>query len=555
MVNMQEQINGKQAAGESAAAEAVSAHPKRPDVQRITQTDTESNRAAIGKEQKERELLREEEEKYRKQQRRQEGNERFLRFGAAGIIYALFYTFCLYRNTAGITYPFFVAGTFWFYCFCMKRSEVPLKSGAIFYMGTAFLLGIASCLSGDGRMLFWNRVGISLLVIGFLLHQYYEDAAWSFMYYLGALGRTAGGFVRELLTPWQDLLSYRHMQKEKMGQKESRITYVLAGIALAVPLLFLVILLLSSADRMFSHVFTEEIVRRLLRMEWPRHIFGVAWTLFLGFGTGYGLIVFLNKRTLPAQKEGRAQAEALTAITAASLLAVVYLLFCGVQIVGLFLGRVSLPEGYTYAGYARAGFFQLLFVCFLNLALVLSCLAYFRKNRLLQIILTVISLCTYVMIASSAMRMLLYIRCYYLTFLRILVLWALALLAVLMAGVMLRIYKEGFGLFRYSMAVVSLFYLALSLARPDYIIARCNVNALYAYEKQEECFFSLENEPDLGYLYELSSDAAPVLYGLQKNYYAEDYYWEECREAAQDVSLRSFNLSVYRAGRYAEKRK
>lgn len=68
-------------------------------------------------------------------------------------------------------------------------------------MGTAFLLGIASCLSGDGRMLFWNRVGISLLVIGFLLHQYYEDAAWSFTYYLGALGRTAGGFVRELLTP------------------------------------------------------------------------------------------------------------------------------------------------------------------------------------------------------------------------------------------------------------------------------------------------------------------------------------------------------------------
>lgn len=68
MVNMQEQINGKQAAGESAAAEAVSAQPKRPDVQRIMQTDTENNRAAIGKEQKERELLREEEEKHRKRQ-------------------------------------------------------------------------------------------------------------------------------------------------------------------------------------------------------------------------------------------------------------------------------------------------------------------------------------------------------------------------------------------------------------------------------------------------------------------------------------------------------
>lgn len=44
MVNMQEQINGKQAVEGSAAAEAVSAHPKLPDVQRITQTDTENNR-------------------------------------------------------------------------------------------------------------------------------------------------------------------------------------------------------------------------------------------------------------------------------------------------------------------------------------------------------------------------------------------------------------------------------------------------------------------------------------------------------------------------------
>lgn len=68
MVNMQEQINGKQAVEGSAAAEAVSAHPKLPDVQRITQTDTENNRAATGKEQKERELLREEEEKHRKRQ-------------------------------------------------------------------------------------------------------------------------------------------------------------------------------------------------------------------------------------------------------------------------------------------------------------------------------------------------------------------------------------------------------------------------------------------------------------------------------------------------------
>ena len=82
------------------------------------------------------------------------------------------------------------------------------------------------------------------------------------------------------------------------------------------------------------------------------------------------------------------------------------------------------------------------------------------------------SFCTFVMIASSAMRMVIYIRYYYLTYLRILVLWGLALLALLFVGVVVQILKEDFPLFRYHMAVVAVLYLALSFAHPDYIIAR-----------------------------------------------------------------------------------
>ncbi|MFR8843973.1 MAG: DUF4153 domain-containing protein [Waltera sp.] len=51
--------------------------------------------------------------------------------------------------------------------------------------------------------------------------------------------------------------------------------------------------------------------------------------------------------------------------------------FSGIQIFGLFLGKMQLPEGYTYAQYAREGFFQLLAVSILNLILVLVCLSFF----------------------------------------------------------------------------------------------------------------------------------------------------------------------------------
>ena len=93
---------------------------------------------------------------------------------------------------------------------------------------------------------------------------------------------------------------------------------------------------------------------------------------------------------------------------------------------------MRLPEGYTYSSYARQGFFQLLAVCIINLIIVLVCLGFFRESRVLKGILTVISLCTYIMVASSAYRMILYIQICQLTFLRIIVLWALAVTALVL---------------------------------------------------------------------------------------------------------------------------
>ena len=73
------------------------------------------------------------------------------------------------------------------------------------------------------------------------------------------------------------------------------------------------------------------------------------------------------KEEVNAGKKG----EAILAIPMAGILTVLYLVFSVVQIAGLFLGKLTLPEGYTYAMYAREGFFQLLAVSVLNLMLVL----------------------------------------------------------------------------------------------------------------------------------------------------------------------------------------
>lgn len=505
-----------------------------------------------------------EEEEEKERQRTKLQKERFARFGIAGTLYTLFYTFCLYKNIAGITYPFFVAGTFYFYYYCMKKSGVTAKKDSFFYIIATVLLGVSNALTGDGRMIMMNRIGIFLLAASFLIHQFYEDITWSFQRYFGSICRLVFGAVKEIFSPYRDFFSFLKLREKK---KDGKIKYVAIGIGIGLPLVYVVLCLLSSADLMFEQIFTKKLLLWIRRISIWDNMFGILWKIFLGFGIGYGVFAFLEKRSLPMKESGAGKGEPLVGVIVTAMLAAVYVLFCGVQIVGLFGGKVCLPEGYSYSSYARQGFFQLLFVCFLNLVLVLFCMGYFRENKTLKLLLTVISLCTYVMTASSAFRMILYVRAYYLTFLRILVLWALMVIAVLMSGVLVRIYKKDFRLFRYCTVVVTVFYLVLSFSHPDYWAAKYNLSQKYFDDWQ--------------FLYTLTSDAAPALYDaerysvgmnvdnageteaapeqkkwyekqLYRTYWEEDY-WQEQKENAEKMGIRSFNISRFISGYYAER--
>ena len=215
----------------------------------------------------------------------------------------------------------------------------------------------------------------------------------------------------------------------------------------------------------------------------------------------------------------------------------------------------------------------------MNLVLVLTGLGFFRESRVLKGILLVISLCTFVMIASSAYRMLLYISVYQLTFLRILVLWALCTIAFLMAGVVGKTLKDAFPLFRYGLAVITCCYLVLSFGQPDYWIARYNISAYVRQEKEmqaatekagEERAVEWEdngrNAVDTWYLSNLSADAASVIITEKsvekyRAYEAEKERWingeakepdtptwdvdyiERQKERADEMSFRSYNFS------------
>ena len=444
----------------------------------------------------------------------------------AAFAYAVFYAFCMYRNGSGITYPFFVGSSLLFFGFSFSKLGITLKKGSCFYMAAMLLLGVSTFCTDDSFIIFFNKLGVFLLLMSLLLKQFFDTSQWKLGKYLCSICVLIFASLAEWGRPVTDGAAYNKNREKKM---DKRVWYFALGLLIGVPLLLAVLLLLASADAVF-----RQMTARFFRNISLTGTFNILFRITILFFFSYGLTAYLCRRTIKEETPDRRKGEPVLAITVTGLLTVLYLLFSGIQIAGLFLGKLKLPEDYTYAMYAREGFFQLLAVSLLNLVIVLLCISLFRESRVLKLILTVMSLCTFVMIASSALRMIMYIRYYYLTYLRILVLWALALLAVLFAGVVISIFKENFPLFRYQAAVTAVLYLALSFAHPDYIIAR--VNLANAPANQGSFFLTEKPYEDYDYLRRLSADAAPALipWLQEQGYHMEAFYEEDALEYASE---------------------
>ncbi len=463
--------------------------------------------------------------------------ENFPVFGLTSFLYAVFFCFCIYKNFYSYTSLLLCAATVGYFLFAFHKLGITSFKMRTFYIVCICLLGLSNMLTASGILIFLNYVGIILLLFCFLINHFYETEKWDFSKYSRALFQTIFSSFTRIDRPFE---SFHLYYKENNKLKNSKFIYILFGLLISVPLLLVICPLLLTADvvfyeladSMFSQIFENFDLGTLI---------GILFTAFVGIVFSHGILTELcGKHINPNVKEKKTM-EPIIAITFTSILTVVYLCFSVIQIVYLFIGNMQLPNNYTYAQYAREGFFQLLFVCIINLILVLFCMSHYRDNKVLKGILTVICGCTYIMIASSTVRMLMYIREYHLTFLRVFVLLALLVLFLCLTGVVISIFKPAFKLFTYILVVVSVCYIGFSLSRPDTYIATYNIQA---------------EASDLYYYYDLSPDAAPILVEKEILQYIEGNqtaYIKKCLDLYENQNFRRFNLSVYRAGKAIHK--
>lgn len=286
------------------------------------------------------------------------------------------------------------------------------KKRDIFWSVSLVLLGLSIAWTANYMTQNVSFLGIFIAELLWLMNAFADILSWRFGRVVSGGFRLVGRIITHLGEP------FRHLAALRRGGKQTTRS-VLLGIVIAVPLLWIVVSLLASADaafgalieRIFGVWSVSKTVRTVIR--------AVFYTLIPALVFYSALAAQTERSDFPTKEKRRASA--LVAITFTGALAVVYAVFCGIQIAVLFAGDVSaLPEGMTYAEYAREGFFQLLLVSGINVVLIITAQRRFVSSKALRALLVFLTACTYLMEASSAMRMMLYVNAYGLTYLRLL---------------------------------------------------------------------------------------------------------------------------------------
>ena len=166
----------------------------------------------------------------------------------ASLIYAIFFTFCLYKNPSGITYPFYVAGTIGFAVYTIRKSGISWKGEHILTLAASLLLGISNCFTDNGKIILMNEACLFVLMLYFLLSVHFDTKDWQLGKFLGNMFCLFFKSIGKMFSFFPDAQVW---QEEHRGAKKSQTLYIFAGAGISIPLIAVVLILLSSADVIF----------------------------------------------------------------------------------------------------------------------------------------------------------------------------------------------------------------------------------------------------------------------------------------------------------------
>lgn len=356
-------------------------------------------------------------------------------------------------------------------------------------------------------------------------------------------------FLEEAFGSIIETIAKLFKKKEINKKKNETMRKIILGIVITIPILIVVLILLASADT----IFFSEIVNLLFNVfslgifeseAYVNLFLRIIIILFLSvylIALLYNILEdnFCDNDVKSKEKKG---IDKIIGNTVLTILNIVYLVFCYIQISALFMKMGNMLD-YEYATYARQGFFQLMAVSLINLSLILIT---FRRNdqdkrlnytKIMNICLAIFTL---IILCSSFYRMYLYEQEFGYTFLRLMVYFVLITEAILIIATIMYIIGMKIKLSKTFFVVIVSMYIIVNYINIDNMIAKNNIDRYFASETKKEI--------DLNYLQTLSVDATSQIKRLEN---VEDkelkYKVESClyylKNSATNTNFKNFNIN------------
>ncbi len=410
-----------------------------------------------------------------------------------GLVSALSFIYLILPVMPGISVPIFIILQFILIYFLIKdRNEVKNKYG-ILIMVPIFILSLNRYISGSDLWRTSNffvilfLYSVMILIIGDKLNLKKDR----FDFIIKTIVKMYEPFMNfSIPLKWYSL-------SEEKENKRIIIKRVLLGIIVSIPCVLFLLVMLSSADMIFSNkmklIFNlifddlnfEYIVKLIYGILVGLYLFGLLYSLFDNNSIINKIVNINSEDKMVLHKRVKGDLIVFNILLFSIL--IVYSLFIVIQFKYLFAGA-ELPYALNYANYARRGFFELLFLSVLNIGLILSTIyllkdkIYVEKSKWAQIsklFMLYLGLLTIVMLISSFYRMMLYDNEYGYTRLRILVYLFLLFEAVGLVVTFKYILKPNFNILMSYVLIGLIYYSSINMIQIDNIIAKRNIDMYF----------------------------------------------------------------------------
>ena len=393
-----------------------------------------------------------------------------------------------------------ILGILMWNCLCMENFARGLSMFSILYIITVLAYAGLKKFPITGEKIFWTLIllGISLpygfysvFDFGQTLMIFLVAAYWTLVITEGLLwkGQTSSWI---LLDSWNGLIAlpilnflcqirliFQTFSEKREEKKDWRM--VLLGILISIPALLVIIPILAQADTEFRSL-VDTILDALgedFRILIWRGIVGILLGAFM-FGTLYGGVY---KRHVKEEECIRFHEESgrvfrfvpdIAVLTFGIIVSAVYVLFIGLQARYLFSAFFGiLPEAYTYAQYARQGFFELCVIALLNASFLTAMNGCAktprRKNRGLLLENGILGALTLLLLTTAASKLGMYIVAYGFTVKRCIS--SIFLIWLFLVFILVLIYqKKNIPLVRWSVFAGAVFFTLLCVLPVEQIV-------------------------------------------------------------------------------------